>query len=686
MALPLKEKRNRAHQFIQKYADAFKENAEAQSFLNDFFNIFGVDRRRVASFEQAVKTDGKGGTKRIDLFWPGHLLVEMKSAGQDLDKAFEQANTYVLSLKEDLPRYVMVCDLQTFRIKDLETQDGEYQFELEQLVDNFDLLSFMEGKEIQGFDEEELNEAAALLLGELHDSLEASGYTGHQLQVFMVRILFCIFAEDTGIFNPHQLVRYLKKFTQENGFDTALHLSQLFQVLDTPYEKRSVNLAEEQAAFPYVNGHLFKERLDMPSFDAAMRDKLIECCYFNWQDISPAIFGSLFQSIMDKTLRRNLGAHYTSEANILKVIEPLFLDELTTELASIKQLKQTRLRNEKLTDFINKLRKLKFLDPACGCGNFLIIAYRELRRLELEVLEIQRGDDTGSKELGFEIQPAIPLNNFYGIEIDEWPARIAEVAMWLTQHQMNLEFAKAFGKEPDLLPLKDQAEITHANALEIDWAEVVQPSQLNYIIGNPPFVGYVYRSKEQTKWQDEVLGQIKGAKKLDFVANWFYKAALFSKNTQIATGLVSTNSISMGEQVGLLWQPLIDMGVNINFAHRTFAWNNEAVGKAAVHCVIIGFSHYAAENKYLYDYLDIKGEPTQLKVSNINPYLIDAPNLIFTSISQPISKKNKMSKGNQPTDGGNLLLNLEEAEELLSKYPQLEQWIKPILGAQEFFK
>lgn len=686
MALPLKEKRNRAHQFIKKYANAFKENAESQSFLNDFFHIFGVERYRVAVFEQAVKTDADGGTKRIDLFWPGHLLVEMKSAGQDLEKAFQQAYNYVLGLKEDLPRYVMVCDLNTFRIKDLEHKDEEHKFDLEELIDNFDVLSFMEGKEIQGFDEQELNEAAALLLGELHDSLEASGYKGHQLQVFMMRILFCIFAEDTGIFEPHQFIRYLKKFTHESGFDTDLHINKLFQVLDKPYPERNLNLPEEQAAFPYVNGHLFKERLDMPTFDAAIREKLIECCYFNWQDISPAIFGSLFQSIMDKTLRRNLGAHYTSEANILKVIEPLFLDELKAELASIKLLKQTRLRNERLANFINKIRNLKFLDPACGCGNFLIIAYRELRRLELEVLEIQRGEATGSKELGLEIQPAIPLNNFYGIEIDEWPARIAEVAMWLTQHQMNLEFAKTFGKEPDLLPLKDHAEITHANALEIDWAEVVQPSQLNYIIGNPPFVGKNFRTKEQEASQQQVfMPQVKSWKSLDFVTSWFYKAALFAQDTAIEIGLVSTNSITMGEQVGILWQPILDMGFHINFAHRTFEWSNDAAGKATVSCVIIGLACFAKEAKAIFDYPSVQSEPNKIRVENINPYLIDAPNLVIGSRSKPLNLiTTPMVYGSKPVDGGFLFLEPDTKAYLLAKYPQLKNWIKPAIGAQEF--
>lgn len=680
MTLSIRDMRNRAHKFVQNYTEAHKENAESQSFLNDFFEIFDIPRRRVASFERPVKVDDQG-TKRIDLFWPGVLLVEMKSQGQNLDNAYQQGIGYFKGLKnEELPRFVMVCDLNIFRLFDLDLK-LDYTFQLADLPDNLDLFSFMLGKEMQDITEYELNERAALLLGELHDALQQSGFDGHPLQVFMVRVLFCMFAEDTGVFNPRQFIRYLVKFTAQTGADTEMHLQKIFQILDTPYDKRQKNLPDEQAEFPYVNGHLFRERIDMPSFDEDMRQKLIECCYFNWKDISPAVFGSLFQSIMDKQARRNLGAHYTSEHNIFKVIQPLFLNQLNTELDEILSLKQESKRNERLIDFSNKLRGLTFLDPACGCGNFLIITYRELRRLELKVLYAQQ---KGSLALGLEIQPGIPLNNFYGIEIDEWPARIAEVAMWLTQHQMNVEFAKTFGEEPDLLPLKEHANIHHANALELDWAQVVEPQNLNYIIGNPPFVGYVYRKPEQTASQEKVFNGIPSLKKLDFVSSWFYKAAKFSADTRIQTGLVSTNSICMGEQVSILWKPMLDMGIKINFAHRTFSWDNDAKGKAAVHCIIVGFAHLDRAEKWLYDYTDIKGEPTAIAVDNINPYLIDSPNLVVGNRTKPICNVSIMTKGNQPTDGGNLLLTPSEKNELIAKQPDLLKWIKPILGSDEF--
>ena len=391
MPQSFRDTKNKAFQFVKDYQDANKENAESQSFLNDFFAIFGVDRKRVATFEKSVKTDDKGA-KRIDLFWQGVLLVEMKSTGKDLDKAYRQGVGYFKGLKDsELPCYVMVCDLNHFRLYDLE--DGkDYSFTLDELTDNLHLFDFMTGDEVEDITELDLNQKAAELLGQLHDDLAESGYPGHDLQVFMVRILFCLFAEDTGVFNRHQFTKYLIKFTDESGMDTEMHLQKLFQIFDKNIDMRNKNLADELADFPYVDGALFKEKIEMPSFTQAMRDVLIECCLFNWKDISSAIFGSLFQSIMDKEARRNLGAHYTSEENILKLIEPLFLDDLKVEFKAIEKLKQANKRNQKLIALMSQLQNLSFLDPACGCGNFLIITYRELRKLELLILQAQQKD------------------------------------------------------------------------------------------------------------------------------------------------------------------------------------------------------------------------------------------------------------------------------------------------------
>ncbi len=682
MIQSLRETTNKAHKFIKEYQNTTKESAEAQSFLNDFFDVFGIHRRRTASFEHQVRTDEKG-VKSIDLLWEGVLLVEMKSLGKNLDKAYKQGKNYFKGLKdEQLPRYVLVCDFNKFRLYDLDDKQN-YRFKLDDLINNLHLFDFMHGGDIDKITEYDLNEEAALILGKLHDALEKSNFTGHQLQIFMVRILFCLFAEDTGVFNRHQFVKYLQNFTHESGIDTDMHLAKLFQVLNKPQHERSTNLPDELNAFPYVNGDLFEKRIDMPSFNKSMREQLLECCYFNWHNISPAIFGSLFQSIMDKQSRRNLGAHYTSETNILKVIEPLFLQELKNELKQITKLKQEKTRNNKLIEFNKKIKHLMFLDPACGCGNFLIITYREIRKLELQILKAQQ-KYAQQKHIGVDIEPEIRLNNFYGIEIEQWPAKIAEVAMWLTQHQMNVEFAKEFGREPDLLPLKQHANIYNGNALEKDWETIVPKNRLNYIIGNPPFVGSKYQTKEQKQLQISIFGKIKNAKQLDFVASWFYKSAQFIQNTNIDCAFVGTNSITMGEQVATLCTPILNMGINLHFAHRTFAWHNDAKGKAAVHCVIIGFGQQERDKKYLFDYPNLKSKPNKLTVKNINPYLINAPNIVIQPRNEPLNAQNPLWFGNMPLDGGFLLLNADEKEQLLRNNPVLDKWIKPVLGAREF--
>ncbi len=683
MIQSLRDTRSKAHHFTNEYKDTIKESAESQSFLNDFFNIFGIHRRRVATFERPVRTDSRG-VKSIDLLWEGVLLIEMKSRDQSLDKVYKQGKNYFKGLNnKQLPRFVLVCDFNEFRLYDLDNNQ-DYRFELNNLVNNLHLFDFMNGGNIDEITEYDLNEKAALLLGKLHDSLRESNFAGHQLQVFMVRILFCLFAEDTGVFNRHQFVKYLALFTDESGLDTEMHLSKLFQILNKSNQDRNTNLIDELNAFPYVNGDLFKERIDMPSFTSSMREQLLECCSFVWHDISPAIFGSLFQSIMNKDSRRNLGAHYTSETNILKLIKPLFLDDLQQELKQIIKLKQKKIRNRKLVDLMKKIQSLTFLDPACGCGNFLIITYREIRRLELQILKAQQ-NHSEQIHINIDIDPQINLNNFYGIEIDEWSTRIAEVAMWLTQHQMNVEFAKAFGREPDLLPLKERANIHHANALEVDWAVVVEKDKLNYMIGNPPFLGKNFRTKEQENSQGLVFKEtVKRWKSLDFVASWFYKSAQFIQNTHIDCGFVSTNSITMGEQVATLWTPILEMGISLHFAHRTFAWHNDAKGKAAVHCVIIGFGQQERDKKYLFDYATLKSKPNSTLVKNINPYLIDASNAIISNRNKPICNTLKMVYGDMPNDGGFLLLNPDEQKQLLQDNPELNQWIKPILGAREF--
>lgn len=682
------EIRNRSHAFVQKWRDETREEAEAKSFWDAFFNVFGIDRKDVAVFEWSVaKLDNKHGF--IDLFWKGMLLVEHKSRGKSLDKAESQAFEYYLGLPDkEKPNYILLSDFVTFRLYDLRRKQ-DHSFSIDALPDSIHLFDFMSG--LQYYDEAEaekaLNIQAAELLGSLHDALAASGYSGHELEIFLVRILFCLFAEDTGIFQHHQFVHYLLNFTAEDGSDTDMHLGKLFQVLDTPAAKRSKNLTHELSEFPYVNGHLCSERLDMPSFDTVMREVLLDCAHFDWSGISPAIFGSLFQSIMDREARRNLGAHYTSEKHILRLIRPLFLDALWAEFNAIEQLKQRHIRQQKLIDFQQKLTGLQFFDPACGCGNFLIITYRELRRLELAVLQAQHGDRLDTTHIGgigITIEPAIRLEHFHGIEIEEWPARIAEVAMWLTQHQMNREFARQFGREPDLLPLKSAAHITIGNALQLDWNSIVPRQSLAHIIGNPPFRGSKMQSDEQKQELASLFGKVQNAKQLDYVACWFRKAADFIQATRISAAFVATNSITQGEQVAPLWQPLLDAGIHIHFAHRTFAWDSEARGKAAVHVVIVGVADYDTDSKRIFDYPDIKGEPVEITAGNINPYLTDAPDVVLESRNQPLGRVPPMWFGNMPLDGGGLLLSPAEKAELLAKEPKAEKWLKPCLGADEF--
>ena len=676
MPLSWNEIRARALTFSKEWGDAVSEKSEAQPFWISFFDIFGVSRRRVAAFEKSArKTDGTDGY--IDLLWKGVLLIEHKSRGKNLDRAYEQALDYFPGLKNrELPRYVLVSDFARFRLHDLD-EDEQHEFALEDLHKNIHRFGFIAGYTTHKIEEQDpVNIQAAELMGKLHDALLGIGYAGHDLEVYLVRLLFCLFAEDTGIFERRRFQDYIEERTGEDGADLALHLDTFFHILNTPREKRLDNQDEQLSAFPFVNGKLFEERLRPASFDRAMRESLLRCCALDWSRISPAIFGSLFQSIMDKDARRNLGAHYTSEKNILKLINPLFMDDLRAEFEKVKRNKN------KLFEFHKKLRTLKFLDPACGCGNFLVIAYRELRLLELEVLRVSK---KGMKTFDVHSMIALDVDQFCGIEIEEFPAQIAQVAMWLVDHQMNLLVSQEFGMYFARIPLLTSANIVHGNALRMDWGDVVAAGKLNYIMGNPPFVGYHLQSKEQ---KADLLACYQKSKKgsvMDFVTAWYCKAVNYIANTDIKVAFVSTNSITQGIQVAPLWDELRSRNkIHIHFAHRTFKWTNEARGKAAVYCVIIGFGTQQAKTKRLFEYEDIKGEPHEVKAQNINPYLIDAPDIFVQTRSSPIYPVTPMLYGSKPADGGNLLLSSEEKQELIAKEPQAEKWIRPFLNSEEF--
>ena len=726
MPLDWKEIATRARAFSKDWQHVEREDADAKSFWDEFFEVFGIKRRKVATFEKRVKKIGqKDGY--IDLLWKGTLLIEHKSRGKDLAKAFNQAKDYFPGLKADEePRYILLCDFWHFELHDLD-EDLIHRFTLPELDNNLRLFYFIAGYRKQRIRvEEAINRVAVDALGELHDALKQDGYSGHHLEVFLVRLLFCLFADDTGIFQPKDSFHDLIEFhTHEDGSNVGAVLDTLFVTLNKDTPARQSALAEQFALFPYINGRLFEERIDPPSFTAAMRRQLITLCQRNWGNISPAIFGAMFQRVIELDAaerRRELGAHYTSEANILKLIEPLFLIELRTEFEKIKG-DATRL-----FEFHKKLQTLTFLDPACGCGNFLVVAYRELRKLELDVM--RSASHFGSR-IGHVFDfLKVDVDQFYGIEYEEFPAQVAQVAMWLTDHQMNVEAGTEFGEPMLRVPLKRSAHIRHGNALRIDWADFVPPTKLNYILGNPPFVGKQHQSDEQKEDMETVCAGMKGAGVLDYVAGWYIKAARFITTApdsfagitaaasrdrkkfkdmkfagaqtgfgdlfadvdrmetlarrKVRCGFVSTNSITQGEQVAPLWSWMLQAGMHIQFAHRTFQWTNDAPGRAAVHCVIIGFGADKPKKVPLADYETVKGEPVIADVSNINPYLVEAADVVIDKRRTPICPVPEIVFGSMPNDGGHLLLSTQARDELLIKEPKAAKWIRRFLGADEF--
>lgn len=674
------EIRNRAMRFAKDWQNTTSESADAKSFWDAFFEVFGISRKRVASFEVPVKK-GDESEGFIDLLWKGHLLVEHKSRGKNLDRAARQAFDYFPGIKEhELPKFVLVSDFARFRLYDMEDHAKQTEFSLADLYKNVDLFSFMAGYEVKTYEPgDPVNIRAAERLGRLHDLLLASGYEGHPLEVLLVRVLFCLFAEDNSLFERGQFREYLDLRTRDDGADTGMHLNMLFQCLNTPEEKRSKVLDELLNAFPYVNGRLFAETLPMPSFDSTMRDSLLEACSLDWAKISPAIFGSLFQSIMKADERRALGAHYTTETNILKALQPLFLDGLWDEFEKAKRSK------DKLAALHKKIAGFKILDPACGCGNFLVIAYRELRRLELDILrELHKAASKDFLDISDIVR--LDVDQFYGIELEEFPAQIAQVAMWLTDHQMNLQVSKEFGQYFQRLPLRKSATIVHGNALTIDWRQIVVPGQLSHIVGNPPFIGSKFMTPGQRNELLAVFNDTKNAGLLDYVSAWYRKAADFmSENNAIRAAFVSTNSITQGEQAGILWSDLQSRGVVRNFGHRTFQWSSEARGKAAVHCVIIGFSVRQSESrKLIYEYESVRSDPHLMVADNINPYLVDGPDIILPNRKHPICKVPYLSLGNQPIDGGHYLFTGEEKFDFLKLEPQSEPFFRRWVGSDEF--
>jgi len=723
MPLSRIEIRRRATAFAKEWADAADEHAEAKSFWDGFFQVFGLNRKRVATFEHHVKKLS-GADGFVDLFWPGKLVVEHKSKGRSLDRAFDQAIDYLHGLHEhELPRYIIASDFARIRVHDLETKEST-TIALAELPKRIELFDFISGWTApKPLEQDPVNRKAAELMAQLHDELKASGYTGHALEVYLVRLLFCLFADDTGIFEQQVFYDFIEGHTKEDGSDVGQQLAWLFQLLNTPDEQRSRNLDDRWKDFHYINGKLFAETLPIATWDGRMRATLLECAALDWTNISPAIFGAMFQGVMDPRQRRDLGAHYTSEQNILKLIKPLFLDALWDEFNRVKGSKA------QLEKFHQKLAGLRFLDPACGCGNFLVITYRELRRLELEVLKVKL---KGQQVTNVQHFVNLDVDRFYGIEIEEFPAQIAQVALWLTDHQMNMEVSQAFGDYMVRIPLRQSATIAHANALRLDWQSLLtavtpeagrpkvvgpghpesHPSTSNpvlgetparargaslgrsdaqprydYILGNPPFIGSKLMTADMRADIERVFTGVKGAGTLDFVCGWYGLAAQYMKAhgaKQTKCAFVSTNSIVQGEQVGTLWGHLLAQGIKIHFAHQTFRWNNEAKGVAGVHCVIIGFGNAEVAAHRLYTYAHPKASAVEESVPNISPYLFAGPSVIAEGRSTPLCGVSPLVNGSIPADGGNLILEDEEVSQLLTIEPGAKVWLRPYVGAEGF--
>ena len=693
MRLSWNEIRVRAAAFAQEWADAGYEKGQTQLFYRDFFAIFDLPVRRVATFEEPVQLLGdKRGF--IDLFWKGVLLVEQKSAGRDLTQAKDQAFSYFPGLTDaDLPRYLLLSDFQTFELYDLD-EDESVAFALADLPQHVEKFGFILGVQKRSFrDQDPVNIEASERVGQLHDALAESGYTGHDLEQFLVRIVFCFFADDTGIFEPRDIfLDLLETRTRKDGSDLGGWLAQLFQVLNTPVDRRSRNLDEDLARFSYVNGELFREPLLIPSFDSEMRQRFIDACHFNWSEISPAIFGSLFQSVMDKDERRAQGAHYTTEKNILKVIEPLFLDELRAEFQHLRDRRDNR-RLPELIAFQHRLGRLRFFDPACGCGNFLIIAYRELRTLEIEVLKEMRPH--GQLDLIAQSLSVVDVDGFYGIELGEFPVRIAEVALWMMDHIMNNRLSLEFGQTYVRIPLEKSPHIRHGDALELDWSSLLPPEECSYVLGNPPFVGQSYQSPSQRRQMADVIKSPSGrAGSLDYVGAWFIKAGEYIQQSKTQIGFVATNSITQGEQVAQLWPLLFDRcALEIAFAHRTFAWGSDARGMAHVHVIIIGLAKRGAapREKRLFSYDTPKDEPHESRHASLSPYLFDASGLtdarvIVQKATVPLNNLPAARMGTKPVVGANYFFSDVDKMKFLQQEPNAAKFFRLFIGAVEFLQ
>jgi len=697
------EQKKAAKEFAEFWKNRGYEKGESQSFWRSLLcNVFGIEKpEQIIEFEKPVKDEKTGNTHFIDGYISStKVLIEHKSADIDLKKGYrqsngeiytpyEQAKQYANSLPyKEYPRYILTCNFKEILIYDMNNRNGEPEsILLKDLPNEISRLKFIvdTGSELIK-KEMEISLKAGEIVGELYNEIlkqyknPDDESTLKSLNMLCVRLVFCLYAEDSGLFGEHlKFHNYLKAVADKDIDDAREAVIKLFSVLNTPIERRDKYMKKNLASFPYVNGGLFAEEdIEIPQFNERIVNLILKNASedFDWKDISPTIFGAVFESTLNPETRRSGGMHYTSIENIHKVIDPLFLDDLKTELQDIKNIQVDRTRNKRLEEYRKKLASLTFFDPACGSGNFLTETYLSLRRLENEALQLQQGGQI-QIETGGIIK--VSIGQFYGIEINDFAVTVAKTALWIAESQMMKETEEIVHIALDFLPLKSYTNITEGNALRLNWEEVAPKGKLNYIMGNPPFVGYSLQSKTQKDDINLVFQNWKNAGTLDYVACWHKKCADLIKGTAIRCALVSTNSISQGESVANLWKPLFENEVHIDFAHRTFRWDSEASIKAHVHCVIIGFS-LAPNNKPKIIYSSDRPQIAE----NINGYLINGKDIFIDSRKKPICNVPCIIKGSIPVDDGNFLLNKDEYNTLIKNEPNAIKYIKRFYGAREF--
>lgn len=679
------------------------ESTAAQQFWGHLLRCFGVIPERIDLFERDAVRATTGNTGYIDLFWSSVVIGEAKSLGKDLVKAETQALDYLAGgsiASHEWPKFVITTNFETIRLTKLGDEGWTEQFALEELADHVDQFMFLAGREeVTKREETQASIAASRLMADLFTAMtntdvdesvgdeaptnpEDEDWQVQKSSVFLTRILFLLYGDDAGLWENDLFYRFILNETNDENLGSQL--AGLFQVLNTP-ENRRQRVPDSKARFPYVNGSLFGEHWPQEFFDHEMRQALLNACRFNWTRISPAIFGSMFQLVKSKEARRADGEHYTSETNILKVIEPLFLDDLRKEANRLIGNRSTTVKA--LRRFRDSLADMAFCDPACGCGNFLVVAYRELRKIETDIIvAIREREGLGDLSFDSSWEQKLSIGQFYGFELNWWPAKIAETAMFLVDHQANRELALRIGDAPERLPITITAHIRHGNALQIAWdVELKRVTGATYIFGNPPFIGQYTKTKEQTEdmkhvWGDDYDGY------LDYVTGWHAKSKDLLSDRPGEFAFVTTNSIAQGQPVPALFEPLFNDGWIIKFAHRTFAWDSEAPGKAAVHCVIIGFTRNLDVKPRLWDYPRVNGEPVEEQVTRrVNAYLVDGANVLIKKRSKPLADLPIARFGTKPADGGHLIVEQEDYDQVAAD-PVAAQYLRPYRMGRELVR